>query len=208
VTGEPRPINGSGSSLVLASGSSTRTQLLRDAAVPFVQDRPEIDEATAKSALRSSGVDAGQAALELARLKALAVAPRHPGRLVLGCDQLLVCEGEWFDKPGSRGQAREQLQRLSGRRHTLATALILLRAGAPIWSHLEMPEVQMRELSPGLIDAYLDVAGEAALQSVGAYRIEGPGAQLLESLVGDVFAILGLPMLPLLAALRREGVLR
>ncbi len=207
MTGGPRPIAGSRSELVLASGSATRAQLLRRAAVPFLQDLPKLDEAAAKSALRLAGSNAGQTALELARLKAAAVAPRHRRRLVLGCDQLLVCEGEWLDKPGSRNRALEQLRQLSGRRHTLATALVLLRAGSPVWSHLETPEVQMRQLSPNLIDAYLDAAGEAALRSVGAYQIEGPGAQLLDSLAGDVFAVLGLPMLPLLAALRREGVL-
>ncbi|HXV25211.1 MAG TPA: nucleoside triphosphate pyrophosphatase [Alphaproteobacteria bacterium] len=207
MTEEPKRIAGSRSDLVLASGSTIRAQLLCRAAVPFLQDPPEIDEAAAKAALCQAGAKADEAALELARLKAMAVCPRHPNRIVLGTDQLLICEGEWLDKPGSRARAFEQLERLSGRRHTLATALILLRAGRPVWSHLETPEVQMRQLTTGLITAYLDVAGESALQSVGAYQLEGPGAQLLESITGDVFAVLGLPMLPLLAALRREGLL-
>ena len=193
--------------LVLASGSPTRADLLRRAGVPFLQDPAEIDEAGPKERLKREGSDAGKAALELARLKAAAVARRHPGGIVLGADQLLECEGEWLDKPGTRARARAQLLRLSGRRHRLATAAVLLRGEDEVWSHLETPELQMRVLSPALLDAYLDAAGEAALGSVGAYHIEGLGAQLIERLEGDVFAVLGLPLLPLLAALRRERVL-
>lgn len=193
--------------LVLASGSATRAGLLRRAGVPFEQDPAEIDEAGPKERLKREGSDAGTAALELARLKAAAVSRRHPGRLVLGADQLLECEGEWLDKPGTRERARAQLLRLSGRNHRLATAAVLLRDRSELWSHLETPELQMRALSPSLIEAYLEAAGDAVLGSVGAYQIEGLGAQLMERLDGDVFAVLGLPLLPLLNALRREGLL-
>jgi septum formation protein len=193
--------------LVLASGSPTRAQLLRRAGVPFQQEPAELDEAIAKTRLKRAGADAGEAALELARLKAAAVARRHPARLVLGADQLLECEGEWLDKPGTREGAHAQLLRLSGRNHRLATAAVLLGNGAVVWSHLETPELQMRALPAELVEAYLDAAGESVFGSVGAYRIEGPGAQLIERLEGDVFAVLGLPLLPLLGALRREGVL-
>jgi nucleoside triphosphate pyrophosphatase len=208
VIAENEPIAGSRAGmLVLASASSTRALLLRRAGVPFMQDPASIDETAIKVELRRSGRDALQAALELAQRKAAAVARRHPQRLVLGADQLLECEGKWFDKPVNRAQAREQLLQLSGRRHRLATAAVLLRGEAVYWSDVEAPELVMRSLSRELIDAYLDAAGETALNSVGAYQIEGPGAQLMESMTGDFFTILGLPMLPLLAALRREGVL-
>ncbi len=208
MTGRDEPIAGSRAGmLILASGSATRARLLRRAGVPFRQDPPEIDEASAKAELRQGGADAPTAALELARIKAATVAPRHPGRLVLGADQLLDCEGVWFDKPASRAAARQQLLTLSGRRHQLATAVVLFRDGAPSWSHAQTPELAMRRLSPALVEAYLDAAGEAALSSVGAYQVEGLGAQLIESLSGDFFAVLGLPLLPLLSALRREGVL-
>jgi septum formation protein len=208
VTGTATPIAGSRAGLlVLASGSPTRAGLLRRAGVPFLQDPAEVDEGAAKARLRAAGADAGAAALELARLKAAAVGPRHPGRLVLGADQILECEGDWLDKPGTRAGAKAQLLRLSGRRHRLATAAVLLKDGEPVWSHLEAPELRMRALSPQLVEAYLDAAGEEAFASVGAYQIEGPGAQLIEELNGDVFCVLGLPLLPLLAALRREGML-
>jgi septum formation protein len=208
VTGTATPIAGSQTGLlVLASGSPTRAGLLRRAGVPFHQDPAELDEGAAKARLRSAMADAGAAALELARLKAAAVSPRHPGRLVLGADQLLECEGEWLDKPGTRARARAQLFRLSGRRHRLATAAVLLKDGASLWSHLEAPELRLRRISPELAEAYLDAAGEDALGSVGAYQIEGQGAQLIEEMSGDVFSVLGLPLLPLLGALRREGVL-
>ncbi len=192
---------------MLASGSATRALLLRRAGVPFQQDAPEIDEAEARAKLRPMGVDALAAARELARLKAAAVAPRHPGAFILGADQLLDCEGVWLDKPASRGAARDQLLYLSGRRHRLATAAVLMRDGEPVWSHAEAPELIMRRLSGILVEAYLDLVGEAAFSSVGAYQLEGPGAQLIEHLSGDVFAVLGLPLLPLLSALRRQGVL-
>ena len=200
-------IAGTRAGLVLASGSAARARLLREAGVPFVQDPPEIDEASAKEALRRSAPGATAAAMELARLKAAAVAARYADRLVLGADQLLECAGEWLDKPGSRAEARAQLLHLSGRVHRLATAAVLLRNGQVRWSQVETPEVTLRALSPALVDAYLDSAGEGILRSVGAYQIEGLGAQLIERLQGDVFAVLGLPLLPLLGALRREGVL-
>jgi septum formation protein len=208
VTGAAKPIAGSRAGvLVLASGSATRAGLLRRAGVPFLQEPATVDEAVAKARLKAAGAQAGAAALELARLKAEEVSARHPGALVLGADQLLDCEGEWLDKPGTRERAKAQLLRLSGRSHRLETAAMLVRDCAGIWSHLERPELRLRRLTPELVDAYLDAAGEEILHSVGSYQIEGPGVQLVEQLTGDAFAVLGLPLLPLLAALRREAVL-
>lgn len=208
MTEDAAPIAGTSPDvLVLASASAARARLLRQAGVPFLQDPAEIDESAVKAALRREGADASKAALDLARRKAAAVCLRHPGRLVLGADQLLDCAGEWLDKPGAPAQARAQLLRLAGRKHQLATAVVLLRDGKVAWSHVETPAVTVRTLSPGLVDAYLSAAGEEVLASVGAYQIEGLGAQLIERLEGDVFAVLGLPLLPLLSALRREGVL-
>lgn len=202
------PIAGSRTGLlVLASGSATRAALLRRAGVPFLQDPAAVDEGAAKARLNAGGADGRAAALELARLKAAAVSLRHPGRLVLGADQLLECEGAWLDKPGSRAGAKAQLLRLSARRHRLETAAVLVRDGAELWSHHEAPELLLRPFTPELIEAYLDAAGEAVLGSVGAYQIEGLGAQLIEELRGDVFCVLGLPLLPVLAVLRQEGVL-
>ena len=193
--------------LVLASGSATRAQMLRGAGVPFLTDPADLDETAVKARCRREGRDALETAMAVARAKARTVAPRHPGKLVLGSDQLLDGAGLWFDKPRDRAQAQAQLLALSGEEHRLATAAVLLRDGREAWSHAEAPALRMRPLSRDFIDRYLDAAGDAVLGSVGAYQLEGLGAQLFEAVEGDYFAVLGLPLLPLLAALRREGVL-
>ena len=203
-----QPIAGTrGGVLVLASGSRTRAAMLRSAGVPFVQDPADLDEAAIKERCRAEGLGASEAATGLARAKAETVAPRHRDRLVLGCDQLLECDGLWFDKPRDRAAAALQLETLSGRTHRLATAAVLHRNAREIWAHVETPELRMRVLSPDHIQHYLDAAGDLVLGSVGVYRLEGLGAQLFEEVRGDFFAVLGLPLLPLLAALRHEGVL-
>src|SRR4029450_3377196 len=115
----------------------------------------------------------------------VAVAQRHPQQLVLGADQLLECEGQWFDKPGSWPQAREQLLRLSGRSHRLATAAVLVRGEIGSWAGGQAPALGVRSLSSDFIGTYLDAVGERALSSVGAYQIEGLGVQLIDSFSGD-----------------------
>jgi septum formation protein len=208
VIADLQPIAGSRpDALVLASASPTRALLLRRAGVPFRQDAAAIDEAVAKRRCRQAQMSARAAALELARAKAEWVAGRHPDRLVLGCDQLLDCAGAWLDKPRSRIEASAQLIQLSGRTHRLATAAVLVRDGREVWAHAEEPELEMRQLTPQFIEAYLDAAGPAVLGSVGAYQLEGLGAQLFTRVRGDHFAVLGLPLMALLEVLRREGVL-
>jgi septum formation protein len=193
--------------LVLASASPTRAHLLRAAGVPFEQRPAAVDEATLKEALRAEGVPAGDAAVALAELKAQRVAGQMPGAIVLGADQILVWEDRWFDKPQDRAGARAQLSRLAGRWHELATAVVAFRGGARVWHHLAVPRLWLRECSPEFLDAYLDELGEAAFTSVGAYQIEGLGAQLFARIEGDHFAVLGLPLLPLLEFLREQSVL-
>jgi septum formation protein len=139
--------------------------------------------------------------------KALEVAVRHPGRIVLGADQMLECDGEWFDKPSDRPAAAQQIARLSGRSHRLVSAVVAIRDGGPTWRFVESAELTMRRLTPAFIDSYLDKVGDKALSSVGGYQIEGPGIQLLSTIKGDHFTILGLPLLPLLDFLRSEGVI-
>jgi septum formation protein len=193
--------------VVLASASPTRAHLLRAAGVPFEQRPAAVDESSLKEALRAEGVTAGDAAVALAELKAQRVASQIPDEIVLGADQILTCEDRWFDKPEDRGEARAQLSLLAGRWHELATAVVVFRGGARVWHHLAVPRLWLRDCSPEFLDAYLDLAGEAALTSVGAYQIEGVGAQLFARIEGDHFAVLGLPLLPLLAFLREQGVL-
>jgi septum formation protein len=149
----------------------------------------------------------GDAALALAELKARRVAAGTPGRLVLGADQILTCEGQWFDKPHDRAEARAQLAALAGRRHELWTAAIVIRDDAPVWHEIAQARLWLRRCSDAFLDAYLEAVGDLTLGSVGAYQIEGLGAQLFARVEGDRFAIQGLPLIGLLECLRVQGVL-
>jgi septum formation protein len=193
--------------VVLASASPTRAHLLRAAGVPFEQRAAAVDEASLKEALRAEGVAAGDAAVALAELKAERVASQMQDAIVIGADQILTCADCWFDEPQDRAAARAQLSALAGRWHELATAVVAFRGGARVWHHLAVPRLWLRDCSPEFLEAYLDTLDEAALTSVGAYQIEGVGAQLFARLQGDHFAVLGLPLLPLLEFLREQGVL-
>jgi septum formation protein len=195
--------------LMLASASATRARLLREAGVPFVVEPAVVDERELRDGLAAAGARVEDAATALAEVKALKVGQRRDERtLVLGCDQILECEGEWFEKPADRAAARAQLLRLRGRRHRLVTAGVLLRAGARVWHRVETAELWMRPFSDSFLEAYLEQTGDEVLQSVGGYRIEGLGIQLFARIDGDFFTILGLPLLSLLQALRDQGVLR
>ncbi len=208
-TGESEVLTPSCVSLILASGSSARQTLLRDSGVAFTVRTQAIDESLYKEAGRQAGESAASVALRLAAAKAEAVS-RETGQrdaFVIGADQMLSCEGEWFDKPVSRQSAREQLCRLRGRTHFLHSAVVLCRGGETVWSHIEEPKLMMRDFSDTFLDAYLEVEGEACFASVGAYRLEGPGIQLFSRIEGEYSAILGLTLLPLFAALRSLGIL-
>ncbi len=191
--------------LVLASQSAARAALLQAAGLRFETRPARIDEAAFKSAMRAEAASADECALALAGLKAARI--RDPAALVIGADQLLICEDEWFDKPPDLAAARTQLERLRGRVHTLVTAVVCRRAGQEIWHHVARPSLQMRPFSPQFLDAYLEAEGDAVLSSVGAYRFEGAGIHLFDRVDGEHAAILGLPLLPLLGFLRQHGVL-
>ncbi|MDE2166139.1 MAG: septum formation protein Maf [Alphaproteobacteria bacterium] len=193
--------------LVLASASPTRARLLKAAGLKPTIEPADIDETTVKATFQAGGRDPGACAMALAEAKAQRIASRMPGALVLGADQLLVCDGAWFDKPKDRAAARAQLAALRGKRHVLPTAAALVKNGATIWHTLAEPALTMRRFSDAFLDDYLAAAGDAALGSVGAYQIEGRGIQLMAEIEGDHFAILGLPLLPLLAFLRDSGAL-
>jgi septum formation protein len=143
----------------------------------------------------------------LAEVKAAKVSARHPGALVIGADQILECAGRWFDKPVDRSEAAAHLRTLASRAHSLATSVCIYRDGAPLWHHNEVARLAMRPLSERFIADYLAAVGEDALSTVGAYQIEGLGAQLFTDIEGDYFTILGLPLLPVLEFLRANGVL-
>lgn len=194
--------------LVLASQSPARQRLLAAVGVPFVADSPRLDEAEVKDSLRAAGASAQEAAEQLALLKALKVSQRHPGGLVIGSDQLLVCEGRWFDKPADRAAALAQLEALQGRAHSLVTSVVAVRDGQRLWHHQEAPRVTLRRLDRAALERYLEAAGDSVLASVGVYHLEGLGPRLMARIEGDAFAIQGLPLLPLLDFLRANGVVR
>ena len=191
--------------LILASGSATRAKMLRDAGLAIETATPAVDEAEVKASLKATGASASDVAEALAEMKAQRISPRFPGHLVLGSDQMLECERRWLDKPGSREAAREQLTMLRGREHSLITSAVLVRDGVRIWHHTDRATLRMRVFSDAFLESYLDEAEESVLSSVGAYHLEGLGAQLFEQVRGDFFTILGLPLLPVLAILRELG---
>ncbi len=193
-------------SVVLASASETRANLLARAGVVFTVEAARIDEDAIKAGARSEGASALDAATLLAEVKASRVARTNPGALVIGADQILVLGEEWFDKPDGMAAARDHLRRLSGAVHGLATAAVVVRDGRRLWHHASMPKLAMRPLSDAFIESYLADAGESVCNSVGAYQLEGLGAQLFARVDGDFFTVLGLPLLPLLAFLREHRV--
>lgn len=191
--------------LVLASQSAARAALLTAAGLLFATRPARVDEDAVKQAARHEGADPADAALMLAGMKAARV--RLADTLVIGADQILVCEERWFDKPADQPAARAQLLALRGRKHRLVTAVICMRDGQEIWRHVATPALTMRTFSETFLDAYLAAEGDAVLGSVGAYRLEGMGVHLFDAIDGEHAAILGLPLLPLLGFLRQHGVL-
>ena len=192
-------------SLILASASSSRKMLLAAAGVTFTADPADLDETALMAGLKEAGADV--MACCLAEQKALAVSRRHPGKIVLGGDSVIAFEGDYLSKCASLDEARLLLARLSGKSHLLVSAAALARDGALLWTHASPCRMTMRQLSPQFLDDYLAEEGKAILSSVGCYHFEGRGAQLFDRVDGDYCSVLGLPLLPVLAQLRKEGLL-
>jgi septum formation protein len=192
--------------LVLASGSSSRKSLLAAAGVAFVADPADLDEDALMAPLKHAAPET--VARALAEKKALAVSRRHPGALVLGGDSVISFADTPVSKCASLEEARALLMRLSGQVHLLVSAAALARDGALLWAHASPCRMTMRRLSPQFLDDYLAREGAVLLSSVGCYHFEGRGAQLFDRVEGDYFSVLGLPLLPVLAQLRKEGVLQ
>lgn len=193
--------------IILASASRTRKSLLTRSGLSVTTHATRIDETEIKTSYRRKGAAASVCAMALAEAKALTAAAHHADALVIGADQLLDCEGTWFDKPRDRADARTQLEALRGRSHELTTAVCVARGTNVIWHDLQQPRLTMRAFSDNFLDSYLGALGREDFAAVGAYRIEGLGLQLFERIEGDYFAILGLPLLSLLAFLRMQGEL-
>ena len=192
--------------LILASGSSIRRQLLQSAGVNFDIARPPVDEAALKEGPQLRGASATRLAMALAEAKALSVSSARAG-LVIGADQVLAAGGETFDKAESLAEAAERLKALSGVWHELIGGLVLARGPDIVWRRESRVRLKIRPLSEAFIRHYLSAVGEDVLKSVGCYQFEGLGVQLFEKVEGDFFAVLGLDLVPLLAALRAEGAL-
>ena len=192
-----------GERLILASKSAARRAVLTDAGVPFTVHVADVDE----DALKTPGVDPVELAVELARAKALAVSRHDAEAWVLGADQTLAFDGGLVSKAPSLAAARERLIAMRGRTHQLHSGAALARNGQVVWSGVDTVEMRMRDFSDAFLDAYLAAEGEALLSCVGSYRLEGLGSQLFEAVEGDYFTVLGLPLWPVLAELRRAGVI-
>lgn len=192
--------------LFLASTSATRKKMMTDAGLAFEAVAAPIDEEAIRVAGTQEGLSAVDIAILLAEMKAARLAMQKPDALVIGCDQILLCEDEIFAKPETMAAAHSQLQRLAGKDHSLVTAAVIFDKGQRIWHHCAMPKLHIRALSQTEITAYLTALGEAALASPGSYQIEGLGAQILQKIDGDPYAILGMPLLEILQFLREYGL--
>jgi septum formation protein len=191
--------------LVLASKSEVRRRILEDAGIPLEVVPADIDERGIEA--RAGQLTPGQVAAVLAQEKARAVAVRLPGRLVLGADQTLALDERSFTKPADRAAARAQLRALRGRLHELHSAIALVRNGVVLFEHRAVARLTMRAFSDEFLDDYIAAAGDAVTASVGCYQVERLGIQVFEGIEGDHLTIMGLPLLPLLDFLRREGLI-
>jgi len=194
--------------VILASGSSSRRAMLTAAGIAFTAITPDIDEDELRARMPPKAAAKGDAvAGHLAECKALAVSARHPNALVVGCDQVLICEGRLFNKAVDENAAGVALRALRGRTHELISAAVIAKAEAITWRCTDVARLQMRAFSDDFLADYLRAEVPDILGSVGCYRIEGRGAQLFARVEGDQFTIRGLPLVPLLTALREQGAL-
>ena len=193
--------------IILASGSKIRAQILQDADVPFKVLSKPVDEGAIKSAMLSEGSRLRDIADALAEAKSMRVSRNEPG-LVIGADQIMTMDGELFDKPPTIEAARERLLSMRGKVHKLIGAIVISEGGAPVWRHVSIVTLHVRNFSDEWLENYIAAEGELMTKSVGAYRFEGRGAQLFSKVDGDSFSIMGLSLLPLLDYLRLRGALK
>ena len=193
--------------MILASQSTARAKMLRMAGIEVTIQPAGVDEAAAKAAMRAEDAPPRDVADILAELKATRISTRFPDELTLGADQILVFDGQLFDKPQSRADAEAHLKMLRGETHQLLSAAVIARGGQPIWRHIGTARLTMRPFSDAFLSDYLDRLGDSVTTSVGAYHLEGLGAQLFSRVDGDYFTVLGLPLLEVLGFLRANGEL-
>jgi nucleoside triphosphate pyrophosphatase len=191
--------------LIVASRSKVRRSLLEAAAIAVEIIPADIDERAIEDGEGAAGRSPSDTALLLAREKALAIARTKPGRIVLGADQTLALGDIQLHKPDGRASAAAQLRMLSGRSHTLHSAVAVVRGEEVLFAHAAVATLTVRDFTNDFLDRYLDAAGDDVLHSVGAYQLEGKGSHLFSRVEGDYFTVLGLPLLPLLEFFRQQG---
>jgi len=195
-----------GPTVVLASGSAVRFELLKNAGVNVRRYVSDFDEGVLKAKAALEGWPAKRLALHLAEAKAGTFGDEE-GALVIGADQLLECDGTLYDKPKNQSDAKQQLMRLAGKDHHLISAVAILQNKQTVFTHVEQVTMTMRDMDEEVIGAYLSTMQNEVLETVGCYKLEGLGAQLMEKIEGDYFSVLGLPLLPVLSFLRQSGAL-
>lgn len=191
--------------LILASGSQIRANMLSNAGIEFTIQKPRVDEESIKAALIAEGAPSRDVADALAEYKARRVSQRNPKALSLGCDQVLDFKGAIFDKPTSEDDAKSQLRALSGQRHQLLSAAVIYLDGKPLWRHVGVVRLQMRDISDDFLDAYVKRNWDEIRHCVGAYQLEKEGVRLFTRIEGDYFNVLGLPLLEVLSFLTLRG---
>ena len=199
--------NKKGCPIILASASRSRAAMLVASGLTIKIEPANINEARVKDVCLSEGRNVDYVAALLARKKAELISGRNREAFVIGADQMLDCGGTWFDKPIDLASAAKTLKAIRGRCHDLVTSVSVVQHEKEIWHKTERATLQVREFSDNFIEQYLQNVGELALTSVGAYQLEGQGAQLFEKIEGDYFTILGLPLLPLLSFLRERELI-
>ena len=193
--------------IILASGSAIRAQLLRNAGVPFDVVVPRVDEDAMKMALLAEEASPRDIADALAEMKARKIADKHPDTMVIGCDQVLAFDNQLLSKPTDQTEAATQLRAMRGQRHMLLSAAVIYHEGSPIWRHVGVVRLRMRDVSDAYLDDYIDRNWDDIRHSVGAYQLEAEGVRLFHSIEGDYFNVLGMPLLELLAFLTLRGVI-
>lgn len=193
--------------IVLASGSAIRAQLLRNAGLDFDVQVARIDEDAIKDALIAEQASPRDIADALAEMKARKIADKHPDAMVIGCDQVLSFKGQLLSKPSDPAQAGEQLRAMRGERHMLLSAAVIYHEGKPIWRHVGQVRLRMRDVSDAYLDEYIVRNWDDIRHAVGAYQLEAEGVRLFQSIDGDYFHVLGMPLLELLAFLTLRGVI-
>ncbi len=193
--------------VILASGSEVRRELLKGAGVLFDVDISNIDEKAIKIAMVVAGSKTQDIACALANEKACKISETNPNALVIGCDQILECDGEIFNKPADKSDGRAQLEQLIGKQHSLVSAAVVYQNAQPLWHHVSSVQMHMRSISKHYLADYIERNWPSIQHSVGCYKLEEEGARLFSRVEGDYFSVLGLPLVELLGYLTERGVL-